>query len=280
MNILSIQSAVAYGHVGNSAAVFALQRLGHEVWPLNTVELSNHPGHPTWRGRTTDPGHLQELVDGLDALGVLARCDAILTGYLGSAANGDTALAVVDRVHRRAGGALYCCDPVLGNERKGLFVAPDIAAFMRERAIPAADIATPNRFELGLLTGDVVTDAASAAAAADKLAAMGPQVVAVSGIRDGGRIGCLARSSIGAWRVDTPIVDGVADDGAGDLFCALFLGHYLRTGEVAPALERAAAATFAVFEETARLQSDELSLVAAQDRLRDPPRLFTASAFP
>ena len=85
MNILSLQSHVAYGHVGNSAAVFALQRLGIEVWPVHTVQFSNHPGYGGFRGRAFDAGLIGDVVQGIEERGALAACDGVLSGYVGSA---------------------------------------------------------------------------------------------------------------------------------------------------------------------------------------------------
>ena len=279
MNVLSIQSAVTYGHVGNSAAVFALQRLGHAAWPLDTVQYSNHPGHDAWQGQITEAGLLRTLLDGLDGHGVLGRCDAVLSGYLGSAENGAVALDAVDRVRAANSGALYCCDPVIGNARKGRFVAAEVADFIRTQAVPRADILVPNRFELGLLAGVEIGDAAAARQAAESLPAA---VVVATGLRRGDRIGVLACAEVGdgeaaAWLVETPFLDGVTDDGAGDLLSALFLGRYLPDRAVVPALEHAVAATFAIIAATQAAGADELCLVAAQDQLASPARRFTAA---
>jgi len=282
MNVLSIQSAVTYGHVGNSAAVFALQRLGHDAWPLDTVQYSNHPGHGAWQGQTVDAGLLRMLLDGLDGHGVLGRCDAVLSGYLGTAENGAVALDAVARVRAANSDALYCCDPVIGNARKGRFVPEAVADFIARRALPQADILVPNQFELGLLTGVEIADAAAARDAARSLTA---PVVVTTGLRRGDRIGVLAcaeagNGESGAWLVETPFLDGVTDDGAGDLLSALFLGRYLRDRAVVPALEHAAAATFAVIAATQAAGADELCLVAAQDQMTAPTRRFTAAPLP
>jgi pyridoxine kinase len=275
MNVLSIQSSVAYGHVGNSGAVFALRRLGHEAWALDTVTLSNHPGHGRWRGRVTPAPDLSDLLDGLDELGVLGRCHAVLTGYLGTSDNGVVALEAVSRVRRNSPAALYLCDPVIGNERKGIYVEPDVAAFVRDRALPAADIVTPNCFEVGFLTGTTVTTADEAIAAARTLIDRGPHIVVVTGLRRGDEIGVLAATAEGVWLVETPCLDTVADDGAGDLFAALLLGHFLTGRDLTPAVERAVAGTFAVFD--ASRAAGELRLVDAQARMVDPDQVFAAT---
>src|SRR5262245_20215496 len=148
MNLLSIQSHVAYGHVGNAAAVFALQRLGIEVWPIHTVQFSNHTGYGSWRGRAFDAGMLSEIMQGIGERGVLRQCDGVLSGYLGSAAIGAAVLDAVAQVRSANPRAQYCCDPVIGDVGRGVFVQPGVAEFMRAHAVPAADIVTPNHFEL------------------------------------------------------------------------------------------------------------------------------------
>src|SRR5205085_9071509 len=98
MNLLSIQSHVAYGHVGDSAAVFPLQRIGVEVWPVHTVQFSNHSGCGRWGGRVLSGGTIRLVVEGIEARGVLGECDGVLSGYLGSVDNGEAVLDAVARV--------------------------------------------------------------------------------------------------------------------------------------------------------------------------------------
>src|SRR5689334_22535428 len=148
MNLLSIQSHVAYGHAGNSAAVFPLQRMGVEVWPIHTVQFSNHTGYGAWRGRASDAGLIGEIVDGLETRGVLGECDGVLSGYVGAPEIGAAILDAVASVKRANPSARYCCDPVIGDVGKGAFVRAGVAEFMREKAVPAADVVTPNQFEL------------------------------------------------------------------------------------------------------------------------------------
>src|SRR5271168_4549251 len=164
MNVLSIQSSVAFGHVGNAAAVFPLQCLGHEVWPIDTVRFSNHPGHGQFRGRITPPAELAELLDGLQTLGLFARTDAVLSGYLGDPGTAELVARTVEAVKRANPAALYLCDPVMGDGDR-LFVKPEIPDLMRDRLVPLADIVTPNCFELDLLTGIKATREAAHALA-------------------------------------------------------------------------------------------------------------------
>jgi pyridoxine kinase len=278
VNILSIQSRVVFGHVGNAAAVFPLQRLGHEVWPVDTVTVSNHLGYPTWRGRFRAPEELAEIIEGLDSLGVLARCDVVLSGYLGQAGNGAVVAEAVRRVRAANPQALYACDPVMGDRRSGLFVKPDIPPVFEGTLLPLADIAFPNAFELAQISGGSTLTLIDALAAADRFRAgmraeqpQGPLVLVKSVARTDGpadQVEVLAVDETGAWRAAAPRHD-VPANGAGDCFAALFLGHYLRTRDVAAALGRAVSAIDAILAKTAALGGAELALIAAQDAL-DP----------
>src|SRR6185437_334018 len=181
-HILSIQSAVSFGHVGNSAAVFPLQRLGFEVWPVDTLRFSNHPGYGAWQGRLFDPAFIAELIDGIAERGALRRCAALLTGYLGDPANGTVVLDAAARLRAANPRTLWCCDPVMGDAGSGLYVRPGIPEFFRERAMPAADIVTPNQFELEQLTGRRIASLDDALTAARALAARGPRIVMVTSL--------------------------------------------------------------------------------------------------
>jgi pyridoxine kinase len=272
-DILSIQSAVAYGHVGNSAAVFPLQRLGFEVWPINTVQFSNHTGYGAWRGHVLGAEQVAEILEGVGERGALARCGAVLSGYLGDAALGAVVLDAVARVRAAAPGALYCCDPVMGDDGRGFFVRPGIPEFFRDRAVPRADIVTPNRFELEFLAGRPVATVEETLAAAEAVRKSGPSIVVVTSLRlpdlPADEIAMLADGPEGAWWVRHPLLP-VNLSGTGDTFSALFLGHYLRERDLSSALARAAAATYAAVAATHAAGSREIRLVAAQDELVEP----------
>ncbi len=285
MGILSIQSHVAYGHVGNSAAVFALQRLGIEVWPVMTVQLSNHTGYPSWRGRTFEADHIAEVVAGLDEMGLLADCEAVLSGYLGSAAIGEAVLGAVAQVRRANVGAVHLCDPVMGDRGRGLFVPEEVAAFVTEQAVPRAQIVTPNLFELERLTGRQLEDPEGALEAARTVLDLGPEIVLVTSVRFPERqedeVALLAIARDAAWRVVTPWLElGASVNGAGDVLAALFLGLYLKAvpgpARVPDALTGAAAAIFALIEATREAGARELALIGAQDALVNPEHRFPA----
>ncbi|HEV2548508.1 MAG TPA: pyridoxal kinase PdxY [Stellaceae bacterium] len=275
MAILSIQSAVAYGHVGNSAAMFPLQRLGFEVWPVDTVQFSNHTGYGQWRGRAWDAVAISEVIRGVAERGVLPRCEAVLSGYLGDVALGEVVLEAVAAVKAANPTALYCCDPVIGDDHSGIFVAPEIPAFFRDRAVAAADILTPNRFELALLSGREIAGVADALGAAAALRARGPRLILVTSLPgdNAKEIAMLAAGKDGGWLVATPRLPHVFN-GAGDLTAAVFLGQYLRVRDPAAALAATAASVYAVLEETLGRGTPELAIVAAQATLADPVRQF------
>jgi pyridoxine kinase len=279
MNVLSIQSSVSFGHVGNSAAVFVLERLGHEVMPLNTVTLAHHPGYGQWRGRVAEAQEMAALIAGLEEVGAIGRCDAVLSGYLGDAALGTPLLDAVARVKRANREALYLCDPVMGDSAKGFYVRAGIPDFFRDHAIAVADILMPNDFELAWLAKCRVDGVEAALTAARTLIPRGPRLVVVTGLDrrrgDDRKIANLAVTAETAWLAETPRVEAPAN-GAGDCFAALFLGQYLKRRDIATALSRASTAIHAVMAETTATGGSELALIPAQNVLARPKRLFKA----
>lgn len=274
--VLSVQSRVAYGHVGNAASVFPLQRLGIEAWALDTVAFSNHTGHGRWRGSVVAATAIAEIFEGIADLGVLDRCDAVLSGYIGAAETGPVLLDIVERVRAANPRALFCCDPVIGDVDTGSYVTEGIAEFFRDRALVLADIVTPNRFELEYLTGRTIGTVEAAAKAAAGLRALGPSIVLVTSLDlDPERIAMLACGPDGALAVETPRLP-VMLNGCGDVTAALFLARLLRGESLADALTLTAAAMYAVIEATLALDRHELALVAAQDELSAPSRIFPA----
>lgn len=277
MRVLSIQSSVAYGHVGNSAAVFPLQRLGHEVWPVFTVHFSNHTGYGAWRGPLLTAADVRSVVTGIEERGVLGEVDAVLSGYQGSPAIADVVLDAVARVRAANPAATYTCDPVMGNATSGCFVDPAIPPLLRERVVPAADLITPNQFELGYLTDTAPGTLEEILAAADLARGLGPSVVLVTSVeradREPGTLEMLAVDDAGAWLVTTPLLPMHAN-GSGDLTAALFTAHRHDTGSSAEALARTASSVYAVLRATHESGERELRLVAAQEAIAHPAGEF------
>ena len=277
MTIMSIQSSVAYGHVGNSAAVFPLQRIGVEVWPVITVHFSNHTGYGSWRGMVLPAETVNAVIQGIEERGVLGECDGVLSGYMGDASIGEVILDAFARVQKANRRAVYCCDPVMGDAGRGFYVRPGIPEFMRDRAVPAATVIAPNQFELEYLSSQVVTDITSALAAVDAVMARGPRVVLVTSLRRNDAkpdsIEMLAADSTGAFTIETPILP-ISVNGAGDMTAALFFAHWLKSRSIPGALEVTTAAVFAVLEATANAGAREIQLIAAQEAIAKPPLRF------
>ncbi len=281
MRILSIQSAVAYGHVGNSAAVFPLQRLGHEVLPVNTVLFSNHTGYGAWRGPVLTGADVHEVILGIEDRGALAEVDLVLSGYQGSPEIAEVVLDAVARVRAANPRATYSCDPVMGNARSGCFVDPAIPALIRDRVVPAADLVTPNQFELGILTGrPEIGRAASLATvleAADVVRRLGPSTVLVTSVEHADQAvdatSMLVVADSGSWHVETPRLPMTAN-GSGDVTAALFSAHLTATGDLADALARTASSVHDLLTGTLLAGSRELRLIEAQERFVNPRLQF------
>lgn len=277
LNVLSIQSHVAYGHVGNSSAVFPLQRLGHEVWPVHTVQFSNHTGYGAWTGRVFDGQAVEEVVSGIAERGVLERCDAVLSGYLGSADIGHAVVQTVARVRAANPAAVYCCDPVIGDVGRGVFVCPGILELLRDVGHRDGDVVTPNHFELDLLAGTTTRSLEAVRDAVAAVQAMGPRVVLTTSLdvedTPADAVDLLASDGGRHWRVRTPRL-GLSVNGAGDAIAALFLAHWVSTGSAAEALGRAAASVHGLLRRTADAGSREILLVAAQEEFVAPSRSF------
>jgi len=279
MNILSIQSWVAYGHVGNAAAVFPMQRLGHEVWAVNTVQFSNHPGYGAFRGQVFPADAVREVVRGIADRGLLPSCDAVLSGYLGDASVGEVVLEAVTSIKAANPKALYCCDPVIGDAGPGIYVRQGIPQFMRTRALLSADIVTPNHFELQLLARRQARSMSDIRAAIDTVHALGPRAVLVTSVEapetPADAVDLLASAAGECFRVRTPKL-AMTVNGAGDAIAALFLVHYLATGSAREALENASSSIFGLLKRTAEAGSREPLLVAAQEEFVRPSIRFSA----
>lgn len=277
MKILSVQSSVAYGHVGNSAAVFPLQRLGHEVWPVLTVHFSNHTGYGAWRGPLLDPADVAEVIAGIGDRGVLGQADAVLSGYQGDPAVGAVILDAVAAVKRENPDAIYCCDPVMGDVGRGMFVRPGIPEYLRDTVLPHADVLTPNHFELDFLAGTTTTTLAEVLNAVDAVRERGPRDVLVTSVLhdevDDGSLDVIAVSDEGAWALTTPLLP-ISPNGCGDVTAALYLAHLHTSGSPEHALAATTSTVFAILEATLAAGTREIQLVTAQDAIATPPMTF------
>ncbi|MDR0302926.1 MAG: pyridoxal kinase PdxY [Treponema sp.] len=283
MAVLSIQSHVVYGYAGNTAAVFPLQRLGREVWAINTVEFSNHTGYGAWRGKVLGAELAAELVTGLEERNVLGRCEAVLSGYLGDAS---VAMAIVDAVKKVRGkspNAIYACDPVMGDVGRGFYVKPDIPDIFKKELIPLADIVTPNQFELDAITGLTTKNIDDTLKAINILHEMGPSIVLVTSYKEkDGEISMLASDKKVVYKITTPelpLGKGVA--GTGDMTMAVFLSRYLETKDLKKTLELCTASVFSILEKSLKAADTggaliELKTIDTQEELVSPSYSFKA----
>jgi pyridoxine kinase len=280
VNILSIQSLVSYGHAGNSAAMFPLQRLGFDVWPVVTVHFSNHTGYGAARGPLLTSEDIAEVIRGVEDRGALDRCDAVLSGYQGAEDVGSVILDAVRNVKKRNPEAIYFCDPVMGDVGRGFFVRPGIPEFMRDQVVPAADVITPNQFELGFLAGSEPTTIGEVVAAAEAVRATGPGTVLVTSViteeTPEESLDMVAVSGEGAFVVRTPRLP-INPPGAGDLTSAVFLANLLGGHDLPTALARTTSSVFAVMEATAEAGTREMRIIASQDALAAPAMQFEVS---
>jgi len=261
MAILSIQSHVVYGYAGNTAAVFPMQRLGREVWAINTVEFSNHTGFGSWKGKVLGGELAGELIAGLEERGVLSQCEAVLSGYMGDVAVGRAIAGAVRKVRSAAPKALYCCDPVMGDTSSGFYVKPDIPDIFRNELIPLADIITPNQFELEALTGVETLNINNTRRAIDMIHEKGPGIVLVTSYRDSdeNKIGMLASDKNGVYSICTPELPiGASIAGSGDITAAVFLSRYLETGDVRKTLELCTASIYGIIETSWRIRNGKV----------------------
>lgn len=259
-----------------------MRRMGVNVWPLNTVQFSNHTQYGRWTGCVMPANHLTEIAQGIANIDCLQRCDAVLSGYIGSPEQGGHILSVVRQVKQANPDAWYFCDPVMGHPEKGCIVAPGVAEFHCSQALPASDIIAPNLLELEQLSGRKVSNVTEAASAARYLCGLGPRIVLVKHLsRAGYRADCFEMLLVtpdDAWHVSRPLVDfGPRQPvGVGDLTSGLLLVNLLKGEPLDKALEHVCAAVYEVMLATKEMQEYELQIVAAQDRMVTPGTHFSA----
>ncbi|VEA73496.1 Pyridoxamine kinase [Serratia rubidaea] len=281
-NILSIQSHVVFGHAGNSAAEFPMRRMGVNVWPLNTVQFSNHTQYGRWTGCVMPASNLSEIAQGIADIDQLQRCDAVLSGYIGSPEQGGHILDIVRQVKQANPDAWYFCDPVMGHPEKGCIVAPGVAEFLCQQALPCSDMVAPNVLELEQLSQREVASVEQAVDAARVLIARGPKVVLVKHLSRAGyrrdAFEMLLVTADEAWHISRPLVDFGSRQpvGVGDLTSGLLLVDLLQGKALDQALEHVTAAVYEVMLITKEMGEYELQVVAAQDYIVNPRCHFAA----
>jgi pyridoxine kinase len=285
MSVISIQSQVAYGHVGNSAAMFPMQMHGIDVVAVPTTLLSNRPGYPTIRGRVLDAQLVADLLLGVEERGAVETSSVILSGYLGSPEIAAAVAEFVARAKARNPKLAYCCDPVLGDRDRGLFVQAGIPPLVRDLLCPLADIITPNHFEFEWLCGTRATTSDQMIAQAQTLLARGPSTIVVTSAEledtpiDEIETLAVERTDDGfkAWRVRTPKLP-ISPSGTGDLFASLLVSARVSGANTPQALGHAASAIFAVLERTAIAGTEEMRIIESAELLFHPKRRFDAVA--
>jgi pyridoxine kinase len=274
MTVISIQSQVAYGHVGNSAAVFPMQIRGIDVIAVPTTLLSNRPGYPTIRGRILDADLVADLLVGIEERGAIDSCQIVLSGYLGSPPIAGVVIEFVTRAKANNPKLIYCCDPVLGDSDPGLFVHAEIPPIFRDSLCPLADIITPNHFELEWLCGAKATTIDEVVKSARALSARGPSTVVVTGAQladtPEDRVDTVAIEGSSVWRLSTPRLP-IRPFGTGDLFSSLFVSSLVLGSDTRGALEDAVSATFAVLERTLAAGTEEMRIVESSASLLSRP---------
>lgn len=281
-NILSIQSHVAYGYVGNKAAIFPLQRLGNEAWFINTVQFSNHTGYGSWQGEVFSSKHIKSVYAGIKQREILPSCNAILSGYMGDALIAESIIEIVSDIKLLNLEAIYCCDPVMGDVGRGFFVKDGIFELFRDQILKIADIITPNQFEACALTNMDIKTLNDAKEVAKKLHSMGPKIVLITSLvhdqTKAGFIENLVYDGTNFYIIETSFFNfSIMPNGCGDLVSSLFLHHYLISKKADIALSKTISSVYGILKFTYQNNSRELMLVQAQEEIINPSKIFNCN---
>ncbi|MBD0400344.1 pyridoxal kinase PdxY [Flammeovirga sp. EKP202] len=279
-NILSIQSHVTYGHVGNSAAVFPLQYSGFEVWPLNTVQFSGHTQYDGWKGDVFSGEHLRSVLEGVFRHTPKSSCDAILAGYLGSKDTGNIVYEIVADIKKENPDALFCCDTVMGDVEAGFYISEEVPPLYKNKIIEVADIITPNQFESEYLSDQKIKTLDDAKQVARLLHAKGPKLVYLTSLKieetPSGHLTVLLFDGKNHFIIHNPIIEMGEVYGTGDLFAALTLANILNGFPANKALERTISSMYQLIQATAEKKRLELDLIGSRKFFEPNSILFEA----
>ncbi|MFU2079720.1 pyridoxal kinase PdxY [Avibacterium endocarditidis] len=280
-HLLSIQSHVVYGYAGNKSATFPMQLLGIDVWALNTVQFSNHTQYGQWTGMVMPPAQIGEIVQGIDNIGQLHQCDAVISGYIGAAEQVEEIINAVQKVKSRNPNAVYLCDPVMGHPDKGCIVADGVKENLINLAMAKADIITPNLVELRELSGLPVENFAQAIEAVKVILSKGPKKVLVKHLskvgQDPSKFEMLLANREGIWHISRPLHQFKKEPvGVGDLTAGLFMANLLNGKSDVEAFEHTANAVNDVMTVTQQQDNYELQIVAAREQIVRPVSQFNA----
>ena len=259
MAVLSIQSSVIFGYVGNNIARPVLQTLGYDVWCVDTVNFSNHPGYGSFTGSVKEAHKIQEEINGLANLDILGECDAILSGYLGEVETAKTVSRTIELIKEQNETAIYLLDPVIGDDGQ-IYVKNGLIEAFKNELLPKADVILPNQSELGWLSGLKINDVSSLKTASKYLIKCGAKTVVVTGIPEIETLTNYVVTSDAFWAISTPKLNRKFS-GTGDLFSSLFTGAFLRTKDLYNALNFATEGCSIVVRETQKKDSKELSVL-------------------
>lgn len=281
-NVLSIQSHVVYGYAGNKAAVFPMQLLGIDTWALNTVQFSNHTQYGKWKGIVIPKEQIGEITQGINEINTLHECNAVLSGYIGAAEQGDEILKTVEIIKTQNPSAIYFCDPVMGHPDKGCIVADGVAEFLRDKAMAKADIIAPNLVELRELSGLEVKNFEQALSAIKFILTKGPKRVLVKHLskvgQDPTKFEMVLATQEGIWHISRPLHRFKEKDpvGVGDLTSGIFLANLLNGKSDIEAFEHTANAVNDVMSVTAESGKYELQIIKARELIVNPTSQYKA----
>ena len=265
MAVLSIQSSVIFGYVGNSIARPVLQTLGYDVWCVDTVNFSNHPGYGSFTGSIKEAHKIQAEINGLTNLDILSECDAVLSGYLGEVETAKTVSRTIELIKEQNKTAIYLLDPVIGDDDQ-IYVKNGLIEAFKNDLLPKADIILPNQSELGWLSGSKINDVSSLKTASKYLLECGAKTVVVTGIPEIESLTNYVVTSDAFWAISTPKLNRKFS-GTGDLFSSLFTGAFLQTKDLYNALNFATEGCSLVVNETQKKGSKELSVLPVLKQL-------------
>ena len=257
--VLSIQSSVIFGYVGNNIARPVLQTLGYDVWCVDTVNFSNHPGYGSFTGSVKEAHKIQEEINGLMNLDILNECDAVLSGYLGEVETAKTVSRTIELIKEQNETAIYLLDPVIGDDGQ-IYVKNGLIEAFKNELLPKADVILPNQSELGWLSGLKINDVSSLKTASKYLIKCGAKTVVVTGIPEIETLTNYVVTSDAFWAISTPKLNRKFS-GTGDLFSSLFTGAFLQTKDLYNALNFATEGCSIVVRETQKKDSKELSVL-------------------
>lgn len=270
MNIISIQSQVVHGHVGNSAAVLPMQVRGLTVAAVPTTLLSNNPHFETMRGRVLESELVGDLLRGVEERGLIETSRYIISGYLGSRANGDVVAAFVERARRINPDIVYICDPVMGDSNLGVFVADQVVECLLGRLVPMADVLTPNQFEVGLIAGGGISSWRALEADVLKIQAQRQARLVVTGCTladtPDGLLENIVFENKTSTRLTFPRLP-IAPVGTGDLFTGLLTANLAHGSTLVDAARGAGAVVLDVLERTIASGQQEMRLASVIDAL-------------